>query len=327
MSDQPIPPAVEDEQQEQSAPADAIVDFSVGVPGADADAPDKGVGILPHEEGPGLSEDLIERKPRRVTPKEREEILERLASSDLAKLDREVDKLYDKVAMLMSGDGKQATIAFELLRQARQYILEDPEQYAEAEFLVQQVQAQINRIERSIQQGRRYGLWLFLYQVVWAIALGVLALMTTVSGTAFAQWVAFFLGVPADSEGLAWAVLFLSTLAWGGIGGVTSAFWSLHYHISVKRDYDPVENMWYLSQPVLGMVLGGIIYLIMASGFLIVQVDLSGADAALGARLLPATVAVVAGFRQTVVLTLIERIVELVAPTQEEEESPPRPTI
>jgi hypothetical protein len=108
----------------------------------------------------------------------------------------------------------------------------------------------------------------------------------------------------------------MSTLAWGGIGGVTSALWSLYHHISVERDYDPVENLWYYSQPVLGMVLGGIVFLVLGSGFLVVQVDLAAQDAALGARLLPAAVAVVAGFRQSMVLDLIERIVSLIVPDQ-----------
>jgi hypothetical protein len=64
------------------------------------------------------------------------------------------------------------------------------------------------------------------------------------------------------------------------------------------------------------MVLGGIVFLVLGSGFLVVQVDLAAQDAALGARLLPAAVAVVAGFRQSMVLDLIERIVSLIVPTQ-----------
>jgi hypothetical protein len=123
-----------------------------------------------------------------------------------------------------------------------------------------------------------------------------------------------------NSDQLNWAVLFLSTLAWGGIGGVTSALWSLHHHISVARDYDPVENLWYFSQPVMGIVLGGIVFLVMGAGFLVVQVDLSTtSDAALGARLLPAAIAVIAGFRQSMVLDLIERVIALIIPGQAEE--------
>jgi hypothetical protein len=130
------------------------------------------------------------------------------------------------------------------------------------------------------------------------------------------------LGVPANSDSANWAVLFISTLAWGGIGGATSAMWSLHFHISVQRDYDPVENLWYFAQPLMGIVLGGVVFLIMGSGFLVVQADLSSQTGAMGARLLPAVIAVIVGFRQAVVLELIERVVGLLTPKPEPAESP-----
>ncbi len=71
---------------------------------------------------------------------------------------------------------------------------------------------------------------------------------------------------------------------------------------------------------MLGMVLGGIVFLIMGAGFLVVQVDLTAQPSvALGARLLPAAVAVIAGFRQTMVLDLIERIIALIVPGKAED--------
>ena len=150
---------------------------------------------------------------------------------------------------------------------------------------------------------------------------------TTVIGTSFSAWVAYFLGVPANGEQANWAVLFISTLAWGGIGGVTNALWSLYHHVSVARDYDPVENLWYYSQPVLGMVLGGIVFLVMGAGFLVVQVDLAAQDVALGARMLPAAIAVVAGFRQNMVLDLIERIISVILPSQQQQSSSLQATV
>jgi hypothetical protein len=65
------------------------------------------------------------------------------------------------------------------------------------------------------------------------------------------------------------------------------------------------------------------VYLIIGAGFLVVQVDLSAADAAFGARLLPATIALVVGFRQNVVLDMIDRIVSLLTPGPAAEEGRP----
>ncbi len=71
--------------------------------------------------------------------------------------------------------------------------------------------------------------------------------------------------------------------------------------------------------------------MIMGAGFLVVQVDLSGTNAVLGARLLPAAVAVIIGFRQEVVLDLIERVIGLITPakakdsTLSDTDAPPAP--
>jgi hypothetical protein len=50
---------------------------------------------------------------------------------------------------------------------------------------------------------------------------------------------------------------------------------------------------------------------------------MSAADAAFGARLLPATIALVVGFRQNVVLDMIDRIVSLLTPGPAAEEGRP----
>ena len=263
-----------------------------------------------------LSPDVVSTEPTALTRQESKEIMSKLRRSDLNALDREVDALYQKVSLLLSGRRQEASVAFDILRRVRLILLKDPEQYADAEYMVNQVRARMNQIEQSIEGGRANAPRIFAYQTIWMAVLALLALITTVNGTTFSAWIAFLLGVEVTSPQLSWAVLFMSTLAWGGIGGVTSALWSLYHHISVERDYDPVENLWYYSQPVLGMVLGGIVFLVLGSGFLVVQVDLAAQDAALGARLLPAAVAVVAGFRQTMVLDLIERIVSLIVPDQ-----------
>jgi hypothetical protein len=274
-----------------------------------------------------LSPNVVSTEPTALTRQESKEIMSKLRRSDLNALDREVDALYQKVSVLLSGRRQEASVAFDILRRVRLILLKDPEQYANAEYMVNQVRARMNQIEQSVEGGRANAPRIFAYQTIWMVVLALLAMITTVNGTTFSAWVAFMLGVEVTSPQLNWAVLFISTLAWGGIGGVTSALWSLYHHISVERDYDPVENLWYYSQPVLGMVLGGIVFLVLGSGFLVVQVDLSAQDAALGARLLPAAVAVVAGFRQSMVLDLMERIISLIVPEQKETSSALQPVV
>lgn len=263
-----------------------------------------------------LSATLVDRELPAMSRKEIEEILDRLPKSDLRALDKQIDQLYEDVTVLFSGKRREVTVAFEILRKARIILLKDPEQYAEAEFYVRQVQARVHQVRQSIDEGTRYWPRLLLYQTGWLVVLSIVALITTVNGANFERWVAFLLGVPGASEAVGWAVLFISTLAWGGIGGATSAMWSLYYHISVQRDYEPIENLWYYTQPLIGMVLGGIVFLIMGAGFLVVDATPTVGVGSMGARLVPAVIAVIAGFRQTVVLDMIERIVGLIMPTQ-----------
>ena len=308
---QPDNPVKIADVQQPAAASDGEQRRRVGVPSSNGSSADDST----------LSADIARESGTPLTRQESKEIASKLRRSDLNALDREVDALYGKVGTLLSGQRQEATVAFDILRRVRTILLKDPERYADAEYLLNQVRARTNQIERSIEGGQLYVPRIFAYQTVWLAILGFIALTTTVNGTTFRAWTAFLLGLAADSEQLGWAVLFLSTLAWGGIGGVTCALWSLYHHISVMRDYDPVENLWYYSQPMLGMVLGGIVFLIMGAGFLAVQVDLSAQpSAALGARLLPAAIAVIAGFRQTMVLDLIERIIALIVPGQAAEQ-------
>jgi hypothetical protein len=274
-----------------------------------------------------LTSDVIKDDSAALTRQEAKEITGKLRPSDLKTLDRDVDTLYEKVGTLLSGQRQEATVAFDILRRVRMILLKEPERYADAEYMVNQVRARTNQIEQSIEGGRVHAPRIFAYQTIWLALLATMALVTTVNGETFRSWAAYLLGIPIDSEQLNWAVLFLSTLAWGGIGGITSALWSLYHHISVARDYNPVENLWYYSQPMLGMVLGGIVFLIMGAGFLVVQVNLDTQDVALGARLLPASIAVIAGFRQNMVLDLIERLIGLIIPTQAQATQPAQPSL
>lgn len=297
----------------------------VGAPGVTVSGPVTSISGSPQETPAQEAEKILARPKEALSDADAKEILKRVQQRDLEKLDREIDKLYDKVVDTLSGED-EANVAFEALRKARQMLLLEPEQVAEIEYLVNQIRAMLTRVEQAATWGPHYGPRILAYQVVWLALFGLLALVTTVPNTSFASYIALWLGLEAGSESISLVILLLSTLAWGGIGGVTGALWSLHYHVSVVRDFDKAENLWYIEQPFLGMVLGGIVYLIMASGFLVVQVDLSTPEAALGTKLLPAAIAVIAGFRQNMVLDLIDRVVSLLVPRGEKEKKAETPS-
>ena len=111
----------------------------------------------------------------------------------------------------------------------------------------------------------------------------------------------------------------INTMIWGGIGGIVGALYTLWWHISREQDFDRNYLMWYMVQPLMGLVLGGIIFLIMAGGFLIINVNLTDDTASTGARLLPYLAAVLAGFRQNFIYEQFDRLIALFTPAEKRE--------
>ena len=65
--------------------------------------------------------------------------------------------------------------------------------------------------------------------------------------------------------------------------GWWARLYPLWWHISEQQDFDRHYLTWYLVQPLLGLVLGGIVFLLMAGGFLLLQVNLQDPNAATAA--------------------------------------------
>ena len=102
---------------------------------------------------------------------------------------------------------------------------------------------------------------------------------------------------------------------WGGIGGAVGALYSLWWHVADRQDFDRQFVLWYIVQPIMGMVLGGIIYLAIASGFLVLQATPAPASPGnVGSWLMPSLVACVAGFRQNFVYEVLNRVIAAFLP-------------
>ena len=112
---------------------------------------------------------------------------------------------------------------------------------------------------------------------------------------------------------------FWSTFLWGGIGGAIGALYSLWWHVAEEQDFDRQYSLWYIAQPIMGVVLGGIIYLLISAGFLVLQVVPVNQQNSMGHWLGPALIACIAGFRQNFVYDLFNRIIATFSPKDEVE--------
>lgn len=289
-----------------------------GASAADALAP-----VLPGERalppGPGVAPE----EPAPLVPVERTEDQKTIVISRLDKVfeknwqrafHQQIDALYKQVATEFSSPPAAAERALTLLREARQLMIDSPEEYVNAEYRMMQVQAMLDRVKESRKQSSHYGPRILAYEGAWLLVL----LLGLIFATPLTRWITAISGVGGPA--LLNINPILNTMFWGGIGGVVGALYALWWHISEKQNFDRNYMMWYLVQPLMGLVLGGITFLILTSGFLVLQVDLSDDKASTGARLLPYLTAVLAGFRQNFIYEQLERLIGLFTPATRKED-------
>jgi len=222
-------------------------------------------------------------------------------------LHQQIDELYKQVTTEFSSPPGNADQMLTLLQEARQILLESPENYVAAEYRIAQVRSTMSRTRESRAQSAHLAPRVFVYEVVW--------LVLFLLGLVFAAPLAGVFTRAGDITGATASDLFpfWNTLMWGGIGGIIGALYALWWHVSDQQDFDRQYVMWYLVQPIMGVVLGGIVFLLLTGGFLILQIKPSDPNA--GARLLPYLVAVLAGFRQNFIYNQFDKLISLFAPS------------
>jgi len=228
-------------------------------------------------------------QPSRI--REEAEVLEAIPPKERAELWKEINVLYERVAQELATHRDQQP-ALALLREAQDILLEKPRQFDEAKFKVGQVKTLLQRRKNVVTAIHSTAWWIFAYDIAWILVLFILV---------------FFVDLNLKKPG---AEALWNTLLWGGIGGVVGGFYGLYRHASELQDFDKNYSMWYVAQPIIGLLLGGAIHLILNAGFLAVNVE--GTESTI--QWLPAMLAFLSGFRQRFVLDLIASIVDRLSP-------------
>jgi hypothetical protein len=262
--------------------------------------------------GPGAAP---EERPLPAPPERTDEqktiIISRLSADWQKALHRQIDELYKQVATEFSSPPALAEKALDMLREARALLIETPEEYVTAEYRTLQVKAMLDRTQESRKQSRILSPRILLYEIGWI----VLFLLGLIFATPFALALGRLVNIANATINDVFP--FWNTMMWGGIGGVIGALYHLWWHVSDKQDFDREYLMWYLIQPIMGLGLGGIVFLLMAGGLLMLQVNLTDNNASTAARLLPYLLAVLGGFRQNFVYEQFDRLVALFTPSSQ----------
>jgi uncharacterized membrane protein (DUF485 family) len=260
-----------------------------------------------------------ESTPPQRSREEETRILASVDQEQLAELHRRIDQLYREVPKKISNRPDLTAQILGMLRQARTILVERPYDYIEAEYKIQQAYSIYNRVENAERWGRHYGWRVFWFEVITFFLLLFSFLGLLAFGNDFSNFLAKLFGASEATQGLLTAVGFWSTFVWGGIGGVVGAMYTLWTHVSERQDFERQHVMWYIAQPIMGLILGGVTFLIINTGLLSLQ---GGQVAATALRedvqLFPSLIAFIAGFRPQFIFGLLVKIIKIINPTTTE---------
>lgn len=176
------------------------------------------------------------------------------------------------------------------LEQARNELLAGKENFEEAERTISEVELRIAIVERA-KADNWAAIALFLYELIWAV------LFTT-----------FFLITNQTSE-ITNIILVMSSAVWGGIGGITGAFYALWKHVARDVDFSKQYYLWYITNPIMGLILGAFIYLVMKGSLLSMTTETNIQD--ITSPFIVYLLAFVVGYQQNVAWALVRRVVQV----------------
>jgi len=262
-----------------------------------------------------------------LTEEQREELLRRHSvQKELAELGKAIDGQYDRILRDNVSVNKWITDWCQnLLAEARNIVLHrQVENLAKAEWNIQQVRARLDRAEESEKKALRYAWPITIWGVIW---FGIFVYLIFDPGFLLRN-----LGITVSSDSFLVPEIFLRTLFFGGIGAVAAVFYHLFKYVQ-ERSFDSQFGLSYVSKPIMGMILGSMIYLTVFVAMRVLQIapsGLAGSDAAeifsdVMYLALLYFIAMAAGFKENVAFDLLNRVIKSVLGGGKEEEEPSAP--
>jgi hypothetical protein len=209
------------------------------------------------------------------------------------------DDLQSKVVENIE-DISIARTLLEHIRSARTRILEKKENYEEAERELNEVEFRLSYNRRS-QDWRSMGYRIFVYEVLWGI------IFMTALGFLLAGSENILRLNEGELISRTEIYIGLGGLLMGGIGGVVGALHALWRYITSQK-FNPQFNIWYLSQPIMGLFIGAFIFLFIKIGF---NVTAGNASLEIGSPWMVYILAFIAGYQQNVLYDIIKQVLKL----------------
>jgi hypothetical protein len=178
-------------------------------------------------------------------------LLDLLVDDDrIRKLAEQIEALQEELAQQVYADQDAADVYQQEILQANSLLMASRQNYDDARAVVYRIRTDMNRQRKTYADIMRYRPLLLNYYIGWGIALGVLFLLK-----------ALFTGV-TDAVGVGVVSALYYPMLLGVGGALISGYLTLERHTTRLRDFDPIHISWYLFNPLLGGVMGLLMFLI-----------------------------------------------------------------
>ncbi len=220
----------------------------------------------------------------------------------------QLEALQEEVIQSVRADRNSTDTYQRDLLDASNMLLQSTDNYDESRQIVFRVRADLARERRVMTDIRKYRPRLLLYHVGW--------LVVWLIGTRLDAAYRTFIPDELPILKLAYA-----PILFGVLGALANGFMALHEHTTVKRDFDPVHFSWYLINPLIGGLLGMVVFLffvVTGSSFtptLATDRTMANTQAPLVIWLL----AFVVGWQQNIMFRLLNKFLKTVTPEEAKE--------
>jgi hypothetical protein len=226
---------------------------------------DEGGRDMPDEDidssaAPVVSDPFVSPPPRQTseelfpkTGRVDRDLLNILVDDDkILKLSRQIEAMQEELAQNVSSDPTTSDEYQQELLRASGLLMASRSNYDDARAIVYRVRTDMNRRRKIEWDIRRYRPLLLDYYVGWGVALVVLFLLKEL-----------FAGVTEAVGVEVFAALYYPML-FGIVGAMISGYLTLERHTTRLRDFDPIHISWYLFNPLLGGVMGLLMFLLVS---------------------------------------------------------------
>jgi hypothetical protein len=231
-----------------------------------------------------------------VNGRRRTALLPRMSSLDEAELDREIADLHAEIAIVLPIGHETAERARHLLDKAYTILHSDPMLSAEVEYYMQQVRTIVQRVRQTHRWSNLYRDRLRVYLGSWILLCLVVLLGCYLLQLHLQVLVASITDAATDSVVVRHSAVFVISVFAGALGGASGALLTMQRHTQQEYGFfDRKYGLRGLMLPIIGAVLGAILYIIFGVVYRFAGIDPS---MSIIAATIPAMAAFALGFSQ-----------------------------